>query len=37
MTILGLAIEMPKLFEETEEKIVEETFTSKGLYFGLQY
>lgn len=35
--ILGMSTEFPKLFEENEEKIVEETFTSKGLYFGLQY
>lgn len=37
MIILGLTTEIPKLFEGNEEKIVEETFTSKGLYFGLQY
>ncbi|MEW9678042.1 hypothetical protein ABRT01_18150, partial [Lentibacillus sp. L22] len=35
--ITVIASNIPKLFEENEVGLVEDAYTSKGLYFGPQY
>jgi len=35
--IVALTVEIPKLFENNEEKVIDELYTVKGLYYGPTY
>src|SRR5690625_2511689 len=37
LAIVALTVEIPKLFENNEEKVIDELYTVKGLYYGPTY